>query len=75
MKKYAAYILKKIKMEACMLMLTPVRKRLKLVKDGNDDLVNATNFKRLIGTLKYLITTKPNIVHGIEIISKFMDSP
>ena len=62
-------------MEACKPMLTPVEERLKLTKEGSGDLVDATKFRRLVGSLRYLTTTRPDIVYGVGLISKFMDSP
>ena len=62
-------------MESCKPMLTPVEERLKLEKESGDDLVNSTNFRRLVGSLRYLTTTRPDIVYGIGLISRFMDSP
>ncbi|KAK2979582.1 hypothetical protein RJ640_020074 [Escallonia rubra] len=74
-KKYAGDILRKFKMEACNPILIPVEERLKLVKDGSGDLVNATNFRRLVGSLMYLTTTRLDIVYGAGIVSSFMNSP
>ncbi|KAJ8770292.1 hypothetical protein K2173_013008 [Erythroxylum novogranatense] len=62
-------------MDACKPILTPVKERLKLVKDGSGDLVNATNFRRLIRSLSYLTVIRPNIVYRVGIMSIFMDSP
>ena len=33
-------------------MLTPIEEKLKLVKDGGGKFVNATNFNKLVGSLK-----------------------
>ncbi|KAK2980493.1 hypothetical protein RJ640_007749 [Escallonia rubra] len=75
-KKYAEDILKKYKMKACKPILTLVEERLKLVKDGSGGLVNATNFRRLVGSVRYLIATRPDIiVYGVGIVSRFNDSP
>ncbi|KAK2995531.1 hypothetical protein RJ640_022733 [Escallonia rubra] len=74
-KKYAGDILKKFKMEACNPILIPVEERSKLVKDGSGDFVNATNFRRLVGSLRYLTATRPDIVYGVGIVSRFMNSP
>lgn len=52
-----------------------MEERLKLAKDGNGDLVNATNFKRTIESLRYLTTTRPDIMFGVRIVSRFMESP
>lgn len=62
-------------MESCKLMLTPVEEGLKLEKESGDDLVNSTNFKRLLESLVYLTITTPDIVYGVGLISRFMDSP
>lgn len=73
-KKYTGDILKKFKMEACKPILTPAEERLKLAKDGSGDLVDATNFRRLIGNLRYLTATRPNIVYRVGIVNRFIKS-
>jgi len=73
--KYATDILKKFKMESCKPVLTPVEERLKLERESGGELVNSTNFRRLVGSLRYLIATRPDIVYGVGLISRFMDSP
>ena len=74
-KKYAVDVLKKLKMESCKPMLTPVEERLKLERESGGDLVNSTNFRRLVGSLRYLTATRPDIVYGVGLISRFMDLP
>ena len=59
-------------MESCKPILTPIEDILKLVKDDNGDLVNATNYKRLVGSLWCLTATKPDIMYGVGIVSRFM---
>ena len=71
-KKYDSDVLKKFMMESCKPILTPVEDRLKLVKDGNDDLVDATNYKRLVGSLRYLTTARLDIMYGVGIVSGFL---
>ena len=56
-------------------MLTPVEERLKLGKESGGDLVNSTNFRMLVGSLRYLTATRPDIVYGVGLISRFMESP
>lgn len=65
-KKYVADILKKFKMESLKPMLTPMEERLKLERESGGDLV---------GRLRYLTATRPDIVYGVGLISRFMDSP
>lgn len=56
-------------------MLTPVEERLRLVKDGSVDLVDATNFKRFVRSLRYQTITRPDIIYGVEIISRLINLP
>ena len=49
---------------------------LKLSKDDEGSTVDRMLFKRLVGSLMYLIATRPNIIYGVTcMISRFMDSP
>ncbi|KAH7571672.1 hypothetical protein JRO89_XS04G0114700 [Xanthoceras sorbifolium] len=54
-------------MEGCKLLLTAIEKRLKLVKDEIDELVDATNIRRMVGSLRYLTSTKPEIANGATV--------
>lgn len=73
-KKYADGILKSFKMDTVKPMLTPVEGKLKLVKDGSDEFVDATNFRRLVGSLGYLTSTSPDITFALGLVTKFMES-
>ncbi|XP_026458704.1 uncharacterized protein LOC113359253 [Papaver somniferum] len=73
--RYAKEILKRFKMNDCKPILTPVESRLKLTKEGTGELVNPTDFKCLLGSLRYLISTRPDIVFGVRLFSRFMESP
>jgi len=37
--------------------------------------VDPTLFKRLVGSLIYLIVTRPDIMYGVILISRFMENP
>ena len=62
-------------MESCNPALTPVQERLKLEKNGSGELVNPTHYKQLVGSLRYLTSTRPDITFGVGLISRFMESP
>ena len=47
----------------------------KLSKDDEGPYVNPTLFKRLVGSLMYLIATRPDIMQGVSLISRFMETP
>ena len=40
-----------------------------------DPLSHPTLFKRLVGSLVYLITIRPDIMYGVSLISRLMESP
>ncbi|KAL3536975.1 hypothetical protein ACH5RR_000341 [Cinchona calisaya] len=74
-KKYTGDIMKKFKMDTVKPMMTPAEEKLKLTKDGTRNFVDATYFKRLVGSLRYLTSTRPDITFGVHLISRFMESP
>ena len=54
---------------------TPVIMGLKLSQDDDGSNVDHTLFKRLVGILMYLTTKRPDIMYGVSLISRFMESP
>jgi hypothetical protein len=54
---------------------TPVITGLKLSKEDKGSKVDPTLFKRLVGSLMYLTTTRPDIMYGVSLISRFMETP
>ena len=54
---------------------TPVATGTKSSKDDEGADVNPTLFKRLVGSLMYLTVTRPNIMQGVSLISRFMETP
>ena len=59
----------------CKTSPTPVITGLKLTKDDEGSTVDPTLFKRIVGSLTYLTTTRPDIMYGVSLISRFMESP
>lgn len=74
-RKYASDILKRFGMESSKPILTLVEERLKSIKDDNIPLVNSTDYKRLVGSLRYLAATRPDITFGVGLVTRFMDEP
>ena len=63
-------------MKSYNLILTLVEEILKLGKDDSSELVDPTNFLiRMIKSLWYLTFTRSDILFGVRLISKFMESP
>ena len=73
--KYATDLLKRFKMTNVNSAPTLVALGLKLSKNDESPNVDPTLFKRLVGSLLYLIATRPDIMHGVSLISRFMDKP
>ena len=59
----------------CKHVPTAVATSTKLSKDDEGSYVNPTLFKRLVGSLMYLIATRPDIMQGMRLISIFMEAP
>ena len=51
---------------------TPMKDQLKLKKEGGERSVDATLYMSLIGSLRYLLHTRPNITYSVSILSRYM---
>lgn len=60
-KKYALEILKRFNMTNCNLVVTPMDANAKLMKGNDDESVNNTLFKQIVGSLRYLRNRRPSI--------------
>ncbi|XP_035838071.1 secreted RxLR effector protein 161-like [Helianthus annuus] len=49
--------------------------RLDIEKDEKGKLVDATKFRSLIGSLRYLLHTRPDLSYSVGVISRFMQEP
>ncbi|XP_050919046.1 uncharacterized mitochondrial protein AtMg00810-like [Lathyrus oleraceus] len=74
-KKYAQDILKRFKMSNCNATATPLETGAKLKKDTNDKVVSETLYKQIIGSLRYLCNTKPDICQSVGLLSRFVEKP
>ncbi|OIT36790.1 abc transporter c family member 10 [Nicotiana attenuata] len=73
--EYAKEILKKFEMDNCNPVSTPVECGVKISKHGDGENVNPTFFKSLVGSLRYLTCTRPDILYGVGLVSRFMEAP
>jgi hypothetical protein len=48
---------------------------LKLSKEDKGSKVDPTLLKRLVGSLIYLTKTRPDVMYGVSLISRFMEIP
>jgi hypothetical protein len=55
-------------------MHTPIATCTKLSKQDEGTTIDYTLYKRLVGSLMYLTTTRPNIMYAVNLISRFMEN-
>ena len=72
---YTDHILKVFKMNDCNAIKTPMEVHLKLQREAEGKLVKSTSFRSLIGSLWYLMNTRPDITYSVCYLSRFMDKP
>lgn len=72
-RKYAKEILKKFKMDECKSVDTPMCQKEKLSKEDESERVNETFYRSLVGCLMYLTATRPDILHSVSLLSRFMN--
>ncbi|GKV21938.1 hypothetical protein SLEP1_g31860 [Rubroshorea leprosula] len=60
-------------MKSCNSVTTPVDKGVKLVKDPGTISVDSKLYKQIVGNLMYVTATRPDIMHGVSLISKYME--
>ena len=59
--KYAVDIMKRFRMMECKAMTTTMELNLKLLSDASSETVDATMYYQMIGSLMYLMNTRPDI--------------
>lgn len=62
-------------MDDCNPVNTPVECGIKLSKHDEDEKVDTTMFKSLVGSLRYLTYTRPDILYATGLISHYMENP
>lgn len=72
---YAKKILEKAGMGTCNPCATPMEARLKLSKQSTSPAVDATEYRSLIGSLRYLMNTRPDMAFAVGYLSRFMENP
>ena len=73
--KYVEDMLKNFNMSDCKPMTTPMATNEKLSKYDGKDKVDALLYRSMVGSLIYLTNTRPDIVHAVSIVSRFMSEP
>ena len=56
-------------------MATPMDSNLKLLADDSSELVKATLYRQIIGSLMYLTNTRPDICFAVNTLSQYLVQP
>ena len=68
-------MLKKFKMLDYNTVNTPMEFGMKLSRFDEGHIEDPTSFKSLVGSLRYLTCTRPDILFAVGVISRFMEAP
>ena len=72
---YASKLLERSGMAECKPCVTPMEERLKLTKASTAAKVDATLYRSIIGGLRYLVHTRPDISFVVGYVSRFIEDP
>ena len=73
--KYTVEILKRFDMLECKSMNTPMEAKLKLLVDTSSDLIDATLYRQIVGSLMYMKNTRPDICFAVNTLSQVLVEP
>lgn len=71
---YAGELLERAGMADCNSTHVPMEPRLKLSKEGPEPRVDATDYRSIIGVLRYLTHTRPDTTFAVGYLSRFMEA-
>jgi hypothetical protein len=72
---YAKKILDTAGLEESNPSRTPMELRLQLSKTRDTPAVDSTNYHNIIGSLCYLVNTRPDLAYSVGYVSRFMEAP
>lgn len=74
-KRYISEVLKRFNMTDCNNTTIPVITNLKLTEQLDEGGVDASLYKQIIGSLRYICNSRSNISYGVGLFSRFMNEP
>lgn len=73
--KYIKEMLKKFQMEDCKLVSTPMVTGCRLSKDDTSPEVDQKLYKSMIGSLLYMIASRPDVLYAVGLVGRFQAAP
>ncbi|KAE9618243.1 putative RNA-directed DNA polymerase [Lupinus albus] len=74
-KKYISEVLERFNMVQCNVADIPAETNVKLDKGEDETGVDASMFRQVVGSLRYICHTRPEIAYSVGLISRFMSDP
>jgi len=71
--KYIRELLERFQMIDCNTASNPYETNAKLDECSNEERVEPTEFKQIVGSLRYLCNSRPEICFAVSIISRYMN--
>ena len=56
-------------------MTPPMEQRVRLVEGVKGTEIDVTKYRSIIGSLRYLVNTRPDIAYAVGLASRFMEAP
>jgi hypothetical protein len=72
---YAKKIVEQCGMTGCNAVDTPMEQNCKLLPGKPDLARDVTKFRSVVGSLRYLVNTRPDLAFAVGMVSRFMESP
>jgi hypothetical protein len=72
---YAEKILELTGMKNCNPVDTPMEQHLKLLPGKPELVSNASKYRSIVGSLRYLVNIRPDLAFSVGMVSRFMESP
>jgi hypothetical protein len=72
---YANKLLERAGMVDCNATHVPMETRLKMSKHSKNPAVDATMYRSIVGGLRYLVNSRPDIAFAVGFVSRFMENP
>ncbi|OIV93950.1 hypothetical protein TanjilG_05653 [Lupinus angustifolius] len=75
-RKYSNDVLKRFNMEHCNLASTPMKTSSMITaSEVGTKSIDKTLYRQIIGCLRYICNTRPDIAYSVGVVSRFMESP
>jgi hypothetical protein len=72
---YARKIVDIAGMKGCNPVDTPMEQHVKLLPGKPEALLSATKYRSLVGSLRYLVNSRPDLAFAVGMVSRFMETP